>query len=1009
MSTNLYFLCFISEMASKNNKYAESGSKRKRKRIYCWRLPKQPLDQYHRQSKRILSANHIVYTSPNFQDTISKSNGQFHCHKPSIDNRNLISLSIKPSSSAMRRLSTSLLTWIASYRILTTCLLIGVLSPSAVLSVDPKFDPSTRMRLVLVPADAQVGSVIYRLRATDEEFDYPLTFEFVGDASSSTVKIESLPCTKYNSVCQANVVLQRRLEPGRYYDFQVSVKDTKGGMATQLCSITATNFTTPHDLIFPHKPGIIMLPEDAKRGTELDYVIARKNPLFQKPVYLELWGSPLFAIRQKIVSPETTEGTIFLLGPLDFEKQAMYHLTILANDAYAEPGQDSRNIAGMEIVVIIQDVQDQPPVFTMAPPVTKLPTGILPGDKILQVHAEDGDKGSPREVRYGLVSEGNPFTSFFDINDTSGEIFLMRPLEDIAAITHVGDPVLLTVIAEEVKVGRDEPPAMASTVQLAFFLPERTNSPPYFENDHYVSRVDENAPQGTALIFVDPYVPRVYDDDTGKNGVFSLTLLNNNGTFEISPNVAERSASFLIRVRDNILLDYEERQTVEFQILAQELGPATNLSATVNVTIYLNDVNDNPPVFSQPMYTVELPENITVGTKVVQVQADDADTGLGGRVRYTAILGYLNTSLNLDAETGLITVSTNKHGFDREVMPEYHLYVEARDNDGTGNRAQVPLVIKLLDVNDETPTFEKDVYEFILAPDLKSFTTSAFIHAVDKDATAPNNEVRYEIINGNYDNNFELDELTGELTVREKINFRSKKETTQRQRRQVPTPSPQDQNIFILTARAYDLGVPVRSSTTTIRIYPPESRTRAVTFVVPGLDPDKSKTEETLSTITGGKVIIHEIRPLKPDEPGAQNIASGNPDIKDRSVVTATVLYDSSSIVDISQIQQRLSQHNSSFAIMTGREMGTSETDTLYKAENKLLFWLLILLATLVALTILILLLCCICSWCPLYGATRSPNGWEGARPGPRTNRQILERSLPVGNSTMAASSLTKT
>lgn len=123
------------------------------------------------------------------------------------------------------------------------------------------------MRLVLVPADAQVGSVIYRLRATDEEFDYPLTFEFVGDASSSTVKIESLPCTKYNSVCQANVILSRRLEPGRYYDFQVSVKDTKGGMATQLCSITATNFTTPHDLIFPHKPGIIMIPEVSLKYT----------------------------------------------------------------------------------------------------------------------------------------------------------------------------------------------------------------------------------------------------------------------------------------------------------------------------------------------------------------------------------------------------------------------------------------------------------------------------------------------------------------------------------------------------------------------------------------------------------------------------------------------------------------------------------------------------------------------------------------------------------------------
>lgn len=63
----------------------------------------------------------------------------------------------------------------------------------------------------------------------------------------------------------------------------------------------------------------------------LDYVIARKNPLYSKDVILELHGSPLFAIRQKIVSPQTTEGTIILLGPLDFEMRSMYHLTILAN------------------------------------------------------------------------------------------------------------------------------------------------------------------------------------------------------------------------------------------------------------------------------------------------------------------------------------------------------------------------------------------------------------------------------------------------------------------------------------------------------------------------------------------------------------------------------------------------------------------------------------------------------------------------------------------------------
>lgn len=43
------------------------------------------------------------------------------------------------------------------------------------------------------------------------------------------------------------------------------------------------------------------------------------------------------------------------------------------------------------------------------------------GDVIVRVHAEDGDKGVPREVTYGLVPEGNPFTPYFGINETSGD------------------------------------------------------------------------------------------------------------------------------------------------------------------------------------------------------------------------------------------------------------------------------------------------------------------------------------------------------------------------------------------------------------------------------------------------------------------------------------------------------------------------------------------------------------------------------------------------------------
>lgn len=68
------------------------------------------------------------------------------------------------------------------------------------------------------------------------------------------------------------------------------------------------------------------------------------------------------------------------------------------------------------------------------------------------------------------------------------------------------------------------------------------------------------------MVFLDPYIAQVSDDDAGKNGVFSLTLAGNNGTFEISPSVGERRTNFLIKVRDNRLLDYESRQSVIFQV-----------------------------------------------------------------------------------------------------------------------------------------------------------------------------------------------------------------------------------------------------------------------------------------------------------------------------------------------------------------------------------------------------------------------------------------------------------
>nr|XP_011305107.1 PREDICTED: uncharacterized protein LOC105267741 [Fopius arisanus] len=904
-------------------------------------------------------------------------------------------------------------------------------------SARPRFDTSTDMGMVLVPADAEIESVIFRLRATDQDADFPLVFDIAATVTP-VVRIENLPCTLYNKICQANVILTKRLTAGRLHDFAVRVRDSKGDFNSMQATISVTNATTQRDKIFPHIPAIIMVPEDAKPGKELDYVLARANQWSGKPVYIELWQpKELFTIRQR-QTPTQTRGVITLIGELDFEMQSMYTLTLYATDPYTEPKKDTRNIAGLHLVVIVQDVQDVPPIFTHAPPLTKINNTIQPGDVILRVHAEDGDKGVPREITYGLVSEGNPFVPFFNISESTGEIILAKPLKELTQITHVGAPVVLSVVAEEIRRSPNEPPAQATVVEVGLLLGEPGNSPPYFDNDNYVAWMDENPEPGSPIIFSELYSTEVKDEDIGKAGVFALKLENNNGTFEISPTVAERVASFIISVRDNTLIDYEVHKSLRFEIVAQEVGPATNLSASVPVTIFIRDVNDNSPEFQETSYEVTLSENVTAGTRVVQVHAVDKDTGLFGRIQYTRIIGPGSDAFVMNPDTGFISVAMGANSIlDREITPQFELTVEARDEDGKGLRGSVPLIIKLLDVNDNAPVFEKDSYNFVVNGDFTNFTVPAIIKATDADAEPPNNEVRYELIHGNYENYFLLDEVTGEIFLSKQI---TKARTTRHNPYQAlatkfrkaifpnykgvdmrndssvhstasPIPNNNQTNsanetdkmvrrkrqdtdmevLFTLTARAYDLGVPHLSGTTQVNILQsPLAAGRIVMFVVAGENPDPVKTAQTLATITGGHITVKEIRPYVPGTSiNGHEITRPTTDGVKRSIVIARVEpIGGTSLVDIDKIRAALAANGvgviggdmpspdpnaSGTTINTNNTITSihSEEVTVYKAENKLLFWLLIILGLLILAAIIALIVCCICPGCPLYMAPR--------------------------------------
>lgn len=123
-----------------------------------------------------------------------------------------------------------------------------------------------------------------------------------------------------------------------------------------------------------------------------------------------------------------------------------------------------------------------------------------------KVEAIDGDRGRPRRIKYGLVSENRPFTVLFEIGlfsgrylvvcwalfqyrvifyFSTGEIRLKRSMSELNKITGGKQPAILTVIADEEVTGTGEPTAMSTLADLVLILDDVANRPPYFHNAKY--------------------------------------------------------------------------------------------------------------------------------------------------------------------------------------------------------------------------------------------------------------------------------------------------------------------------------------------------------------------------------------------------------------------------------------------------------------------------------------------------------------------------------------------
>uniref|UniRef100_A0A3Q2ZMC4 Cadherin domain-containing protein n=1 Tax=Kryptolebias marmoratus TaxID=37003 RepID=A0A3Q2ZMC4_KRYMA len=140
--------------------------------------------------------------------------------------------------------------------------------------------------------------------------------------------------------------------------------------------------------------------------------------------------------------------------------------------------------------------------------------------------------------------------------------------------------------------------------------------------------------------------------------------------------------------------------------LDREIASEYNITLiAADFYLKLSDVNDNPPVFLQSIYSSSIMENNSPGVSVLTVKAKDPDENQNARVSYILEERELGGSsiseyVSVNAENGVVQAVRS---FDYEQIKEFVFIVKAQDGGSPPLSSNVTVKIRIQDQNDNPP------------------------------------------------------------------------------------------------------------------------------------------------------------------------------------------------------------------------------------------------------------------------------------------------------------------
>ncbi|XP_029854251.1 cadherin-related family member 2 isoform X2 [Aquila chrysaetos chrysaetos] len=294
-------------------------------------------------------------------------------------------------------------------------------------------------------------------------------------------------------------------------------------------------------------------------------------------------------------SVDAQTGNVTLRNSLDREHQARLTITVRVFDGM-------NDAVSRKLAIIVEDRNDNAPVFQHLPYETFVPENTKLGSIIYTVFANDIDTGNASKVSYSIeeVIPDNTKNRWLFYILANGNVVLNGSLDyakntfyQLKILAKDGGGMLHNVLTFQ-----------NSSTYLSVTILDEPNLDPRFLNEPYSSSVPENCALGTTVLTV-----TAMDRDTGVNDNISYSITNASVPFAISSTTGTITVSGLL---DREQLPGEE---VLLEVTAREMHLDIHgkvaLARTL-VTVTVTDVNDNKPQF----YHCSLPScNFSTGAQ----------------------------------------------------------------------------------------------------------------------------------------------------------------------------------------------------------------------------------------------------------------------------------------------------------------------------------------------------------------------------------------------------------